>query len=143
MRSKAADKWTLDWLRTRVRQEHHQVLAEYLVKRDAETAEDHAAAGYYTNRIVMEGFKVKNGMTAVPQAAIKCLKRCDDLDPKIVWFIVRQTFDTRQPVALEEALEKMLAKIPISSWSNERVRSLREVWKEVRNINAIREVMES
>jgi hypothetical protein len=143
VRTQAENKWTLDWLRARVRQGHHQVLTEYLTKRDAATKADHIAAGWSTDRIVREGFDVSNGMTAVPQAAIKCLRHCSDLDPKIVWDLVQKTIDMRQHELLETVLEKILAKIPISGWNDRRSMLLREIWQDVRNHNTVHDVMES
>jgi len=139
------NRWTLDWVRERVRQKHHRILTKYLLRRDQAVADDHLAAGWSTDRIVREGFDVKEGQTAVPQAAIKCLRNCSDLDPRVVRDVVLQSKDFKQHLAFEAALKKLLLPTTIDTrgYSPERVSLLRETWIEIRNRNTILEVMES
>lgn len=126
-------EWTLNWLRERVRQGHHRVLTKYLVQRSPEVAKDHLAAGWTTDRIVREGFDVKNGYTEVPKDAMTCLRNCPDLDPKIVRDLVFKTLDLRQRTAFEAVLWSLMRKRP----------DLREFYVEIRDLNTVQEVLES
>jgi hypothetical protein len=105
-------KWTLDWLRERVRQQHSNVLRQYLLNRDAAVAADHLAAHYDTNRIIREGFCVDTGHTSVPQDAMACLRKLPDVDPFVVWNIVKMSKDRRQPCEFGNLLLKLCKKRP-------------------------------
>lgn len=129
-------KWTVKWLHDRVYLHHHQVVTDYLVKRDARLAKEHELAGWPLDRVLREGFDINFGPTAVPQAAMKVLKKCPDADPRVVWDIVRSTSDTRQHLAFEVLLDKIVAQAVRASDSR-----LAEVHKEVCAFNAVRAVM--
>ena len=127
-------KWTVQWLKERVQNQHHAVLTKYLMHRSWEQAKQADAAGLPLNEILRQAFDPKNGNTAVPQDAMKVLRNVDGVDPAVVIGIVTQSEDRRQWVELAKQFDRLVraGKLAMS-----------QDIRQFLDLQTVREVMES
>lgn len=101
------EKWTLDWVRDRIRFQHHRVLTRYLCHRTSAQAIEAYATGLTPDDIIQRAFNVVNGHTAVPQDALRLLLREDlGVHPRTVYNIFAASSDKRQMRDFLDKLEK-------------------------------------
>ncbi len=99
------EKWTVDWVRERMKAGHHQALASYLRNRSKSQEAEAEAAGLTPSDIVYAGFRTENGQTAVPDAAMRVM-RVPGLDVRIVFAICKSSTDFRSVRLFEHRLRQ-------------------------------------
>ncbi len=88
------ERWTLEWVRDRIKCGHHQALCKYLRHRTPEQEAEAERNGISIDLILRTGFLVKNGHTSVPESAIKVFRHVPGATAPPVIAICRASADT-------------------------------------------------
>lgn len=113
----------IDWLRERVRMKHHQAVTRWLTRATPAELAEAEEAGLGPNDCLRAAYDVRNGLTTVPQCAMKLLRMLgpERIDPRLVTALCLRRHgipdqgsppirDERQGRALLALLQRMAAK---------------------------------
>jgi hypothetical protein len=84
----------IEWLRDCMDGGYHQALSRYLVRRSRDQAEEADRLGLTVNDILLAGFRVENGHTSVPDAAMRVM-RVPGVDVRLIMRICLSSDDKR------------------------------------------------
>lgn len=122
---------SLDWIKDRIKYEHHKALTRYLLNRTPEEIERDNQEDITINSVLKDAFNVKNGMTNVPKFAMQLLRSDESTSPELVWQLCYKSPDPRQRIKCVELMGKLSEKRP----------NLKKLYNKAKNLLIVERIM--